>query len=175
MAPLNTLRPGAACGKTRADDNCNHVRRFLVWVGVEQGFRPSSIVHVFGSPKVSAAAQKYVSHLVNDRGCKWSYCTKVVLALLALTRFVLSMRRAGAAVAAAQQQQPAASASIDQLVALHRQCVREASTQSKFLSAETRTKYLDWPGENINLVNYSQHAGVVEELHARLLEYIQIK
>jgi iduronate 2-sulfatase len=36
-------------------------------------------------------------------------------------------------------------------------------------------KYLDWPGENINLVNYSQHAGVVEELHARLLEYIQIK
>merc|ERR1712032_746544 len=36
-------------------------------------------------------------------------------------------------------------------------------------------KWLDWPGENINLVNRSEHAGVVVTLHKRLLDYIQIK
>ena len=36
-------------------------------------------------------------------------------------------------------------------------------------------KWLDWPGENVNLVNYTEHASVVEALHAQLLDYIQIK
>jgi hypothetical protein len=36
-------------------------------------------------------------------------------------------------------------------------------------------KYLDWTGENINLVNYTEHADVVIQLHQQLLAYIQIK
>ena len=36
-------------------------------------------------------------------------------------------------------------------------------------------KYLDWPGENVNLVDRPEHAGLVKELHARLLEYIRLK
>ena len=36
-------------------------------------------------------------------------------------------------------------------------------------------KWLDWPGENLNLVNHTAHAAVVEDLHNQLLEYIQIK
>ena len=36
-------------------------------------------------------------------------------------------------------------------------------------------KYLDWPGENVNLVNETAHAPLVAQLHARLLDYIQIK
>ena len=35
--------------------------------------------------------------------------------------------------------------------------------------------WLDWPGENANLVNNTEHAAVVEVLHQRLLDYIQIK
>ena len=36
-------------------------------------------------------------------------------------------------------------------------------------------KYLDWPGENVNLVDRPEHAGLVKGLHARLLEYIRLK
>ena len=36
-------------------------------------------------------------------------------------------------------------------------------------------KWLDWPGENVNLVNRSAYAAVVEGLHEQLLDYIQIK
>jgi hypothetical protein len=36
-------------------------------------------------------------------------------------------------------------------------------------------KCLDWPGENVNLVDDAAHTAVVAELHAWLLEYIQIK
>lgn len=36
-------------------------------------------------------------------------------------------------------------------------------------------KYLDWPGENVNLVNYTEHAATVAGLHAQLLDYIQLK
>eukprot|EP00035_Acanthoeca_spectabilis_P036785 m.41683 g.41683 ORF g.41683 m.41683 type:complete len:652 (+) comp8246_c0_seq1:1293-3248(+) len=36
-------------------------------------------------------------------------------------------------------------------------------------------KWLDWPGENVNLVNQSEHASVVEELHAKLVDFIQLK
>jgi hypothetical protein len=35
-------------------------------------------------------------------------------------------------------------------------------------------KWLDWPGEGVNLVNRSEHQGVVAELHQRLLDYIQL-
>lgn len=35
-------------------------------------------------------------------------------------------------------------------------------------------QWLDWPGENVNLVNYTEHADVVAHLHQRLLEYIQL-
>lgn len=36
-------------------------------------------------------------------------------------------------------------------------------------------KYLDWSGENVNLVNYTEYTSVVEALHQRVLDYIQIK
>ena len=36
-------------------------------------------------------------------------------------------------------------------------------------------KWLDWPGENVNLVNHTAYAAVVEGLHEQLLDYIQIK
>jgi arylsulfatase A-like enzyme len=36
-------------------------------------------------------------------------------------------------------------------------------------------KWLDWPGENVNLVNYSEHSATVRDLHQQLLDYIQIK
>ena len=36
-------------------------------------------------------------------------------------------------------------------------------------------QWLDWPGENLNLVNRTEFAGVVTELHARVLDYIQLK
>ena len=32
----------------------------------------------------------------------------------------------------------------------------------------------DWPGENMNLVTYTEHAGVVQALHSKLLDYIQL-
>jgi hypothetical protein len=35
-------------------------------------------------------------------------------------------------------------------------------------------KWLDWPGENVNLVNYTEYASVVKELHGQLLDYIQL-
>jgi hypothetical protein len=35
-------------------------------------------------------------------------------------------------------------------------------------------KWLDWPGENVNLVNYTEYADVVKDLHAQLLDYIQL-
>ena len=36
-------------------------------------------------------------------------------------------------------------------------------------------KWLDWPGENVNLVNRTEHADVVATLHQKVLDYIQIK
>ena len=30
------------------------------------------------------------------------------------------------------------------------------------------------PGENVNLVNYTEHDAVVTDLHRRLLDYIQL-
>ena len=35
--------------------------------------------------------------------------------------------------------------------------------------------WLDWRGENVNLVNESAHREVVAALHQQLLDYIQIK
>ena len=35
--------------------------------------------------------------------------------------------------------------------------------------------WLDWPGENLNLVNFTAHAATVKALHAQLLDYIQLK
>ncbi|EDQ87636.1 uncharacterized protein MONBRDRAFT_27026 [Monosiga brevicollis MX1] len=34
--------------------------------------------------------------------------------------------------------------------------------------------YLDWPGENINVVDYEEHAEVVAQLHQQLLDYIRL-
>jgi hypothetical protein len=34
--------------------------------------------------------------------------------------------------------------------------------------------WLDWPGKNMNLVTYTEHAGVVQALHSKLLDYIQL-
>jgi hypothetical protein len=34
--------------------------------------------------------------------------------------------------------------------------------------------WLDWPGENVNLVNDTEHADLVETLHRRLVDYIQL-
>ena len=36
-------------------------------------------------------------------------------------------------------------------------------------------KWLDWPGENVNLVNHTAVASVVERLHEQLVDYIQLK
>lgn len=36
-------------------------------------------------------------------------------------------------------------------------------------------KWLDWPGENVNLVNYSEYSVIVGDLHQKLLDYIQLK
>jgi hypothetical protein len=36
-------------------------------------------------------------------------------------------------------------------------------------------KWLDWPGENYNLVNETEHASLVEELHGRIVDFIQLK
>eukprot|EP00037_Helgoeca_nana_P022484 m.229791 g.229791 ORF g.229791 m.229791 type:complete len:665 (-) comp26009_c0_seq1:104-2098(-) len=36
-------------------------------------------------------------------------------------------------------------------------------------------KWLDWPGENYNLVNETEHASLVEELHGRIVHFIQLK
>eukprot|EP01052_Picozoa_sp_SAG31_P030114 SAG31_NODE_3060_length_4732_cov_2.919706_6_plen_213_part_00 len=35
-------------------------------------------------------------------------------------------------------------------------------------------KWLDWPGENVNLVNHIEYASVVKKLHGQLLDYIQL-
>ena len=35
--------------------------------------------------------------------------------------------------------------------------------------------WLDWPGENANLVDAPEHADTVAELHQRVLDYIQLR
>ena len=35
--------------------------------------------------------------------------------------------------------------------------------------------YLDWVGENVNVVNETAHAAVVADLHQRVLGYIQLR
>ena len=35
--------------------------------------------------------------------------------------------------------------------------------------------WMDWPGENVNLVDKREHAGLVEELHQAILNYIQLR
>ena len=34
---------------------------------------------------------------------------------------------------------------------------------------------MDWEGENVNMVNWTEHEDAVKVLHQRLLDYIQIK
>ena len=48
--------------------------------------------------------------------------------------------------------------------------IGEVETREAFSAG----KWLDWPGENVNLVNYTAYASVVEDLHAKLLDYIQL-
>ena len=34
--------------------------------------------------------------------------------------------------------------------------------------------WMDWPGENINLVNQPEHSALVQELHQAILDYIRL-
>ena len=36
-------------------------------------------------------------------------------------------------------------------------------------------QWLDWPGESVNLVNYTEYSSIADTLHAKLVAYIQLE
>ena len=139
-APLNMARRNAACEQTTFANDRGHVLRFLGYLQAEQSVKVSGLVQVFASPRLAAAVQQYVEHLVAARGNKFSSVGKVVLSITAVARFVhAGVRRAGGANASQLD-----AGVLDSLGALHNQCVAQSRKKDAFRKGRKPTNWLSW-------------------------------
>lgn len=102
----------------------------------------TGLAGVFSSPQLGSLAEAYVRHLVGSLHRSYSTCANYVCSLVNLARFVLTVRQRRAEAGVVVSPAP-----VDQLTALHRQCMQQARHDDLFKRASggDMVAWLDWP------------------------------
>ena len=132
-APLNQARKGAAVAQATREKDRERIIRFLGWVSNRGMLRREPTLTIFAHAFIGKAVERYVETHVQDEGRKYSYLSNCVGSFLAAARFVVAQRRG---------QDP--SDAVETLAALHRQCLQQATRESKFTTADKPAAWLDW-------------------------------
>ena len=119
----------AACDEQR-------IIAFFAYLQDERDYFATSM-SVIASAKIGAAVQGYIKF--KSMVCEYATIAKTVGSLVAAARFVHAVRKARVGAHAAPS-----SAPIDELVALHTQCLSLGRQQSKFSTAIPPKAWLDW-------------------------------
>ena len=122
---------------TAADDE-QRILAFFSYLKGERGIEVSSL-GVFSSLNIGATTQEYIKF--KTMRCEYAYVAKTVGSLIAAARFVLAIRKARAATGVVVSTTP-----LDELTALHKQCLSEGRQRSKFSTAKPPKAWLDWAG-----------------------------
>ena len=133
---ISRERNGRKVSPLTAADDQQRVLAFFAYLKAEMGVEVKSL-GVLSSPKIGAAAQAYIKYKTMTR--EYSSVAKAVGSLIAAARFVLTTRKAHAASGAA-----VSTVALDELTALHRQCLSEGRLRDKFSTARPPKAWLDW-------------------------------
>lgn len=134
-AALNMSRLGVAVVDRSASNDRGNLLRLLGWL-VARRLLAKPTLAIFGSANIATAVQRYIECLASD-GRKYSTLAKYASSSLMCARFVLAGRQAKA---------PGDRTAVDQLAALHAQCLHQARQQAMFDAAVPPTSHLDWNG-----------------------------
>jgi uncharacterized membrane protein YgcG len=130
---VNRHRKGRAVSAVTIKNDRRSILHFFAWLHHRQGVATLSF-SVFASPKMGSVAQAFVEFKVLS--CSYARVTNVVGSLVCAVRFATAVLKAkGVAVS---------SAPVNELEALHAQCLAEARQQRKFAIAQPPKAWLDW-------------------------------
>jgi hypothetical protein len=135
---ISCQRDGKKVAPVTAADDERRIVAFFSYLETERGVEVSSL-GVFSSPKIGAVTQEYIRF--KTMACEYAYVAKTVGSLIAAARFVLTIRKARAGADAVVSTTP-----LDELTALHKQCLSEGRQCSKFSTAKPPKAWLDWAG-----------------------------
>ena len=126
---------GSVVPLTAAYDQ-QRILAFFTYLKAEMNIEVKSL-GVFTSPKIGAAAQAYVKF--KTMTCEYSSAANVIGSLIAAARFAMAVRKAHAATGAS-----VSTTSLDELTALHEQCLSQRRQRDKFSTARPPKAWLDW-------------------------------
>ena len=126
---------GSVVAITAAYDQ-QRILAFFTYLKVERNIQVRSL-GVFSSPKIGAAAQGYVKF--KTMSCEYSSTANVIGSLIAAARFAMAVRKARAAAGVAVSTTP-----LDELTALHKQCLSQRRLRDKFSTARSPKAWLEW-------------------------------
>jgi hypothetical protein len=134
-APLNQSRKGTAVAPATRESDRGHIIRFLGWVNTAYELKAPPTLGVFGHANIASAAERYIKHLVEERGRAYSYGAQIAASLIAVASFV-DARKANASTGGVDI--------VSQLRALHSQCKQQARRHDKFDVDAKCDGWLDW-------------------------------
>ena len=138
LVELNKHRSSGAVRAITVDNDTKAVLRFLRWVQATEGVEIHALASVFRSAQLADLAQSYVRHLTRSKGRKFSTVASYLTGLVNVTRFVL-------AVCKARSKVPVDESPLQQLVALHKQCMQRSRVDGKYdACSATKTNWLEW-------------------------------
>ena len=133
---VNRQRHGKAVAKITVVENRKSLLHFLAWLKHEKGVS-SPTLGVFAHARIGSLAQEFIEE--KEQACKHSRIAKLVATLVSAARFTLAILRAKAGPGKTVSTVP-----LDELIALHAQCLAEARKESKFSVAVKPKAWLDW-------------------------------
>ena len=122
---------------TAADDQ-QRIVAFFAYLKAEMNVEVRSL-GVFTSPRIGAAAQAYIKF--KTMTCEYSSAANAIGSLIAAARFAMAVRKARATAGTA-----VSTTALEELTALHKQCLSQRRQRDKFNTAKPPKAWLDWAG-----------------------------
>ena len=136
VSTVNRQRAGTAVASVTAADDRRSVLHFFAWLQHARGVKTPSF-SLFSSPQMGATVQAFIRE--KTACCKYSRVANVVGSLVAASRFTHAMLKAQAAPEVVVSAVP-----LEEMAALHAQCLGEARQAAKFDLVKPPTAWLDW-------------------------------
>ena len=132
---VNRERRGKKVKAVTAADDVRRTLAFLSYLLNEKGHQAKGL-RLFASPQIGAVVQDYVNFKTTT--CEYSSIAKTVGSLVAVARYTLAALKAQGSSTTVNQ------TPLNELVALHTQCLSEGRQQSQFSVAKPPQNWLDW-------------------------------
>ena len=136
ISTVNRQRAGTAVASITAADDRRSVLHFFAWLQYARGVNTPSF-GLFASATVGAAVQAFIRE--KTASCKYSRVANVVGSLVAASRFTHATLKARAA-----PEVVVSTAPLEEMIALHAQCLSEARQAAKFDLVKPPSAWLDW-------------------------------